>query len=174
MKSRDKIQSLLEAGHSSALRNEIIDYVGSSKTRMAALMHFFFHDKWRYGQRSAWPIGHIGCKNPKLIAPYLEKMVLGLDDNTKHDAVARNTIRIFADIAIPESLEGQLYDKCMAYVLDLKEPIAVRCFSLTVLQKIAAPYQELQEELLAVVYEYMPHGSAGFKVRCRRIIKAFS
>lgn len=170
--SQDKIQSLLDAGHTKELRNKIITYVGSSKPRMAALMHFFFHEKWRYGQRAAWPIGHLGSKQPKLIEPYLERMVKGLDD-ANHDAVARNTIRIFADIAIPENLEGPLYDKCMAYVLDLKQPIAIRCFSLSVLKKIAEPYPELQEELLAVVHEYMPHGSAGFKVRCRRILKAF-
>ncbi len=173
MKIKEKIQALLDAGHSTTIRNEIISYVGSSQPRMAALMDFFFHEKWRYGQRAAWPIGHIGSKQPQLIAPYLSKMVHELD-NAQHDAVVRNTIRIFADIAIPEELEGPLYDKCMAYVLDLKQPIAVRCFSLTVLKKIAKPYPELQEELLAVVHEYMPHGSAGFKVRCRRIIKAFS
>jgi len=173
MKSRDHIQTLLEAGHSSALRNEIVAYVGSSKKRMADLMHFFFHEKWRYGQRAAWSLGRIGVKNPELIQPYLNEMVAKLDDEV-HDAVKRNTVRIFEDIQIPEELEGPLYDKCLAFVIDTKVAIAIRCFSLTICGKIAEKYPDLQGELLEVAQEYMPHGSAGFKFRCRKLIKKFS
>jgi len=173
MNSKEHIQDLLEAGHSSALRNEIIAYVGDSKKRMGHLMHFFFHEKWRYGQRSAWAIGRIGAKQPKLIAPYLAKMVEILDKDT-HDAVKRNTVRIFEDIDIPEDIEGELFDKCLAFVIDTKAAIAIRCFSLTICGKVAEKYPELQSEVVEVIKEYMPHGSAGFKVRCRRLINQFT
>lgn len=171
--SREHIQNLLEAGHNTALRNEITTYVGSSKKRMGDLMHFFFHEKWRYGQRASWSIGQIGCKQPKLIAPYLEEMVKRLDGES-HDAVKRNTVRIFQDIDIPEDLEGPLFDKCLDFVIDTKIATAIRCFAITVCGKIANNYPELQEELVAVAQEYMPHGSAGFKYRCRKLIKRFS
>ncbi len=140
---------------------------------MADLMHFFFHEKWRYGQRASWSIGQIGLKQPKLIQPYLSKMVSKLDEDT-HDAVKRNTVRIFESIVIPEELEGPLFDKCLDFVIDTKIAVAIRCFSLTVCGKIAENYPELQSELVAVAHEYMPHGSAGFKFRCRKLIKKYS
>lgn len=171
--SKEHIQALLEAGHTSELRREIVAYVGTSKRRMAALMHFFFHEKWRYGQRASWSIGRIGVNHPQLIQPYLAKMVATLDKET-HDAVKRNTVRIFEDIEIPEALEGELFDKCLAFVLDTKAAIAIRCFSLTICGKVAEKYPELQSEVVAVAQEYMPHGSAGFKYRCRKLIKKFS
>lgn len=173
MSSREHIQTLLESGHNKELRNEIILYVGSSKKKMADLMYFFFHEKWRYGQRASWAIGEIGKKQPKLIRPYLEKMVASLDQPS-HDAIKRNTIRIFEDIDIPEEIEGELYDSCMAFIIDTKVATAIRCFSITVCGKVADKYPELRAELVEVAKEYMPHGTAGFKFRCGKLIKRFS
>lgn len=172
MESSTHIQSLLDAGHKKALRDEIVEHVGRSKSRMADLMSFFFHDEWRYNQRSAWSVGIIGAAKPKLIAPYLKKMLDGLETAT-HPAVPRNTIKIFTEISIPEELEGILFDKCMSYLEDTKAPIAVRCYSINVLEKIADKYPELQADLVAVVKEHLPHGTAGIKYRCRRVIKKF-
>ncbi len=172
MKEREHIREILEKGHSKALRNELITYVGNSAKKMKALMHFFFHDNLQYCQRSSWSVGVIGVENHKLVAPYLEQMVKTLD-NPKHDAVARNILRIFEDIDLPEDLEGHLCDKCFDYVENPKHAIALRAFGLTVLQKIARSYPELQSELVALVKEIMPMGSAAIKVRCRRVLKEF-
>jgi len=173
MTTKEHIQNILEAGHSTELRNKLIDYVGSNKKRMEVLMEFFFHEKWRYGQRASWSLGVIGIKQPHLIQPYLPMMVDMLDLDT-HDAVKRNIVRIFEGIEIPETVEGPLYDKCMSFVCDPKWAIAIRCFSLTVCAKVATKYPELQSELVEVAKEFMPHGSAGFKFRCRKVIAQFT
>ena len=169
----NRIQKLLDEGHTKTLRDEIIMYVGQSPKRMKELMSFFFHEKWRYNQRSAWAVGEIGVFSPDMIQPYLAKMLEGLD-NAKHIAIVRNTIKVYSEIAIPEDLEGELFDRCMKYVEDTKAAIAVRCYSVNVLETIASKYPELQEDLVAILSEHMPHGSAGFKYRCRRAIKRFS
>ena len=74
---------------------------------------------------------------------------------------------------IPEELEGLLCDKCFEYVENPKYAVALRAFGLTVLQKIARGYPELQLELVALVKEKMPMGSAAFKVRGRRVLEEF-
>jgi len=170
MTNRLKIKELLDAGHSKELRDEIIEFVGSSKPRMKALMSFFFHDNLRYNQKASWPIGIIGCKQKDLIQPYLTSMVKALD-NPSHDAQVRNTLRIFEDIAIPESVEGELCDKCFGYIMDVKAAVAIRAFAMTVLHKIVKKYPDLQQEFIAIIKEQMPHGTAAIKVRGRRILK---
>jgi len=166
------IQDLLDAGHSKELRDEIVDYVGNSKSRMKALMHFFFHEEWRYNQRASWAMMHVTQKHPHLAKPYLEKMVDNLD-KPQHDAIVRNTLRIFEDYPIPESLEGRLMDKCFAYLIDLKVAVAIRIFSMTVLLKIVQKYPELAFELRETLEDQMTYEvTSGFKGRANKTLKA--
>jgi len=170
MSNKTEIQALLDAGHSKKLRNDIIDFVGTSKPRMKALMGFFFHENLRYNQKASWPVGYIGRRHPKLIEPYLEQMVKALD-NPAHDAQVRNTLRVLEEVDIPEEIEGELCDKCFNYIQDLKSAVAIRAFAMTTLHKIVKKYPDLQQEFIAIIKEHMPHGTAAIKVRGRRILK---
>lgn len=174
MSAKQVIQDNLDKGHSREIRDEIVSYIGKSSAKMKALMSFFFHDEWRYNQRAAWPVLHISLQQPQLIKPYLAKLVANLEE-PKHDAVVRNSIRIFEDIDIPESIEGQLMDRCFAYLIDRKQAIAIRCFSMSVLAKIVDKYPELAFELKDILENELTYDvSAGFKVRAKRTLKAIS
>lgn len=166
----DLLMQMLEADRSRDQTNAIVEYVGVDKRRMRALMDLFFNDNWRYNQWAAWPVGFVGRKHPELIEPYLTKMVKCLDD-AKHDAVVRNTLRIFEEIQIPEALEGELFDKSFNFLTQPKYPVAIRVFAMTVLSRIAPKYPDLIPELLAEIQEHMPHGSAAFKSRGKKVIK---
>ncbi len=163
---RKEIKALLEEAHNKEQRDKIIDFIGSSSLKMKELMYFFLDEElhWRFNQRAAWPIGIIGRKFPDLIDPYLKEMVKRLG-NAKHDAVNRNIVRIFEKISIPKGIEGELYDKCFYFLNHPEQPIAVRCFSITVLFKIAKKYKEMLPELRETLLLYEGEGSAGFKNR---------
>ena len=174
MTSKEQIQEYLDAGHSKELRDDIIDYVGNSKVKMKSLMSFFFHDEWRYNQRAAWAVSHIGIKNPTLLKPYLDRMVKQMS-LPKHDAVVRNTLRIFEDINIPEEIEGELLDKCMNYLVDTKQAVAIRCFSMTVIDKIVSRFPELAPEVIEIINDQLEHPcTAGFKVRAKRTLHSMN
>lgn len=173
MSDKEYILNLIEQGHSVVLRDQILAYIGDDKQRMATLMSYFFHDNWVYNQRAAWPVGLIGEKKPEMIKPYIKKLVSGLPE-AKHDAVLRNTLRIFQKMDIPEDIQGDLYEICINLFIDLKQPIAVRVFSMSVLANIAEPYKELRQEVLDLVYEFLPLGSAGYKSRAKKVIKLLS
>jgi len=171
LKPKEVIQDLLDAGHSTVLRDEIVDYVGKSAPRMKALMYFFFHDEWIYNQRASWAVMHVTIKQPQLTEPYYERLIENLNE-PKHDAVVRNTLRIFQDNAIPESIEGELMDKCFDYLIDTKAANAVRVFSITVLLKIVQKYPELAFELRETLEDQLTYEvSAAFKSRGQKTLK---
>ena len=164
------IGDFLAGGQSKNKTNKIIEFVGNDPHKFEALMHYFFHDEWRWNQWAAWPLGYIGRTHPELIQPYLNKFIECLK-NPSHDAVARNILRILEDIDIPDDLTGPIFDISFSMLMDPKKPIALRVFSMTVLFKIAEPYPELLAELKAAIEEFLPHGSAGFKSRGGKTLK---
>jgi len=172
--AKEQIQEYLDAGHSKELRDDIISFVGNSKAKMKSLMSFFFHEEWRYNQRASWAVSHIGIKHPNLLIPYHERMVKQLS-LPKHDAVVRNTLRIFEDVDISEDIEGELLDKCMNYLVDPKQAVAIRCFSMTVIDKIVSRFPELAPEVIEIINDQLEHPcTAGFKVRAKRTLHSMN
>jgi len=171
----DEIKCLLEEDHSRKQTNTIVNFVGDDKKKMKALMSFFLDNKWewRFNQWAAWPVGYIGRKYPKLIIPYFEDLIRVMD-NPSHNAVLRNTIRILEDIEVPEKYEGEIYQRCFVFLNDPDQPIAIRCFSMSVVFNIAKKYPDLKNELIASLELHMPYGSAGFKSRGNKILNYLS
>jgi len=163
------IREELEREHSTASRNRIIDYV-DDENKMKELMDCFFSDDLRICQRASWPLTFIARKSPWLFNPYHERLVANLD-KPHHDAVIRNTVRIYEDIAIPESIEGLLFEKCFEYLVDRKVAIAIRAFSMTILEKLVIKFPDLQNELVEIIKEYMPEEKPAFRSRGRKILK---
>ncbi len=165
------IKKTLQGQQSKALIKEIVQYIGSDKNRFKALMDLFFEKNIRLSHRASWAVGYCGVDHPKLIYPYLEKMIDYLEKPI-HNAIKRNTTRILAEIEIPEKLLGRVADICFRFLDDPKEAIAVRVFSMSVCYNITLKEPELANELKIIIEDHYPHGSAGFKVRARRVLKA--
>ncbi len=105
------------------------------------------------------------------MTPWLSVLVANLRQSDLHDAIKRNTINIFEPLDFPAELDGDLADLCFGYLADPKEPIAIRCGSMTVLEKICRRVPELKSELRLLLEEHLEHGSAGFKSRAKTVLK---
>lgn len=170
MKYGPEIENFLVGNQSKQQTNNIIDFVGNEPMKMKALMAYFFHKEWRFNQWASWPLGFIGRNHPELLKPYHSMMIEALK-NPSHDAVARNILRVYEYIEIPDNIEGELFELGFGFLIDPKYPIAFRCFSMTVCYKISLKYPELQDELVAEIETHLPHGSPGFKSRGKKILK---
>lgn len=166
------LESYIRERHSREYAEKVAEYIGDDKKRFKELMNLFFVNDYRLNQRSSWAVLITIQKNPKLVKPYLPKMLKKLDEKV-HDAVIRNTIRIFEVIEIPESIEGELYAKCYHYLTSLQYPVAIKAFSMTVASRIALKYPELQNEILETIDYQLPHSTAAFKSRAKRVRAAF-
>ena len=157
--------------HSKRQCHKVVTYVGASPARFSQLVEVFLSGPYRITQRAAWPLSVCIENNPQLIAPHLKKI---LDYTLKpgvHDAVKRNVVRLLQFIDIPVRLQGQVAAICFQFFSNKKEPVAVRVFSMTVLSHLAKKLPELKNELIPLIEDQMPYGSAGFISRGRKVLK---
>ncbi len=163
------IKDLLLHEHSKFITNKVVDFVGDDPTKFSALMELFFDDDWLLNQRAGWPMAFIAIDHPQLIEPYKEKLIDNLY-HPSHNAVIRNTLRLFQAIKVPVDYEGKMYDLCSKLLLQIKEPVANKIFAMTVMYNIAKPYPELLSELKIILETQLPYEKPGYKSRAKKTI----
>ncbi|MDF1695092.1 MAG: hypothetical protein P1U56_04645 [Saprospiraceae bacterium] len=163
-------KQFLEENYSKEGALKVVQIIQKNPARMEELMECFFDKDLRTCQRAAWPAGMIADYEPQLIIPYLEKMLLNLEA-PQHDAVVRNTFRTLQNMDIPEEVEGLAFEKAFEFLFNPQNAIAIRVFAMSVCGNIALKYPELKHELIPVIEEQIPYGSAGFKNRGAKVLK---
>lgn len=156
---------LLSRPNNKDTRNEIIHLVGNNSELFDELINLFINGTSRVSQTLSWAIGVIGEEQPHLITPHHQTLVGLLSDSTKHNAVRRNIVRIYQTCEIPEEIEGKLYELSLSFILENKEAIAVRAFSMKICERIAKRYPELIPELMDSIESVLPGASSGLKNR---------
>jgi hypothetical protein len=157
--------------HSKAQTARIVHYVGKDKEKFAELMKLFLQGEYRVTQRSGWPLSICVEKCPELIQPYFKKLLDYLDKPGTHEAVTRNIVRILQYVEIPKRFQGRVMSACFEFVSTPDTPIAVKAFSLTVLEHLAEIYPEIKPELKVIIEERWEHETAAFRSRARKIMK---
>ena len=62
-------------------------------------------------------------------------------------------------------------DICFRFVEDPNEKVAVKAFSLTVLYNLSRKHPDIIPEVKLLIEQQMPHQTAGFKSRAKKILK---
>jgi len=127
--------------------NLVAKKIGTDKTLFKELMQIYFTDEDYMVLRASQVMSDISDVHPELLKPYLTKLIKHLNPDSI-DAVRRNTMRVFQTLDIPVELEGELFEKGMAYLKSATEPKAVKAFSMTVLRRICEKYPDLCSELI--------------------------
>jgi len=159
--------------HSKAQRDKIIEWVGDAQLRFDELFRLFLIDEYKVSQRASWPVSNCVEVYPEFIQHHLEELLQNLEKPNLHDAVKRNTVRILQEIPIPEKYHGQVMNICFGYVENPTEAVAIKAFSLTVLGNLAIQYPEIIPEIKLLIEDQLPHQTAAFKSRAKRLMKQF-
>jgi hypothetical protein len=157
--------------HSKKQCLKIVDWVGDDKKRFAELIYLMLNDEYRVAQRAAYPVSYCVQKHPELIKPWFGKMIKKMGDRKAHDAIRRNALRILEDVDIPEKYCGELFELSNHYLHDLKEPIAVRAFSISVMHNIAKKYPDLNTEVKHNAESLLHCGIPALESRSKNILK---
>lgn len=165
------IRTLLLKDNSKANVEAIATWVGTSVERMQELVNIFLNDEYRVVQIAAHAIGKIGDVHPEMILIHVDTFLKRLQDADVPVAVKRNVVRVLQYVDIPESLHGAAMNICFDYLADPNEAIAVRVFSMTVLDNLSKIYPEIRQELIAIIQDTLEQGcTAAFKARAKTIL----
>lgn len=157
--------------HSKRQCAKIVKWVGSDQERFDVLFKLFLNDEYRVVQRAAWPVSYCVEDHPEFIKKHYSKLLRNLNKKGIHEAVKRNTVRLLQYVEIPEKFHGQVMDICFNFINSSSEAVAVKAFSLTVLQNLAKQYPEIINEMNLVIEERWDHETAAFKARAKNILK---
>jgi hypothetical protein len=157
---------------SMTVKNKIMRYIGTDRKRFDSLMKVFLGDNYRLTQWAGWPMSDLVKEHPELIGPYLKPILKSIDKPGMHVAVKRNVMRVLQFIEIPKNVSGLAFDKAFGLFSDISEPVAVRVFAMQVITNIALNEPELKNEVTIAIEEQLPYGSAAFRNRGLKLIKA--
>lgn len=167
----DLREAILEE-HSKRNNLRIANYIGNDKKRFKELMLLFLGNEYRVTQRGSAVVSECAERHPELITPWIVKMTANLERTDIHDAVKRNTLRIFQSVELPEKVQGKLFDLSMQFLLSANEPIAVKAFAVFVLYNISCIHPELQQELKMVLTDLARHATEPALVhRYKKVLK---
>ncbi len=139
--------------------------------KMAAYLNALAKASNKENMRMSWVVSKCVDINKESLIPFTQQLVdiLCKSDST---AVQRNILRVFQVIQ-PQNDDqmGRLIDRAFSLFENLQSPIAVRVFAMTVLAKSCEKFPELKADLIFLIEQYYPHGSAGYKSRKKKLLK---
>jgi len=158
--------------HSKANCNKIVSWVGNSQPRFDELFDLFLNSEYRVNQRAAWPLSYCVIDHPHFIKKHFSQLIKNLHKPGIHDSVKRNSVRLLQHINIPKKFHGEVMDLCLHYVSSPEEPVAIKAFSLTILQNLSQEYPEIKNELKLIIEDRWPHETAAFRSRAKKFLKS--
>lgn len=164
------IEKELTRGHSKAITEQIVAYVGDSQLRFNLLISIFLSNSPRLTQRAAWPLSYCVKAHPVLVKPHYSALLKFLAQPGTHDAVKRNIMRLLQFVEIPARFHGKVIEQSFR-LMDPNEPVAVRVFALTVLANLCRQHPDLKQELKLIIEDHLPFGSAAYRSRAKKILR---
>jgi len=170
--SKQELESMILAGNSRFNVDLVANFIGTNEELFKELIELTHRGDKPIAQRASWIMTVVTDKYPWMILPYLNEITDKLPKYSLiHPALARNTLRQLAQIEIPEELMGKLFDCCYNFLIDTKQPVAIRVYSMQVLFNISVKEPELQGELKLILETYLNESSAGFMSRAGKLLK---
>jgi hypothetical protein len=165
------LRETLLTEHSKAQTNKIIKWIGNDQKRFDELFDLFLNDEYRVVQRAAWPLSYCVISHPQLIKKHFARLVKNMKKPGLGDSVKRNTVRLLQHIQIRGKFLGDIMNTCFDYLIDPKEKVAVKAFSLTILDNLSKQYPEIRQELKTIIEDRWDTETAAFRSRAKKILK---
>lgn len=138
---------------------------------LAALIEIIFENKPILSQRAGWVLTFINKKDKKdknILTAYLPQLIENLNNTSIHDAVKRNTFKLFEKRNAPENYEVKLLDLAIRYLQNKNEAIAIRVFAMTVMVNSSLMYPELKNEIKAIILDQYDAESPAYVSRAKK------
>ena len=150
---------------------KVVTYIGDSFERYEELIQLIVANDSPLAEKAAWAMTHCHDKDVGFFDEFYSEMTQVLGDDSYSDSVKRNIVRILQFKKVPEEYEATVINNCFELLANKKSAVAVKVFSLGVLENMVKRYPELKNELIACIEELLPNASSGLKNRGQHILK---
>ncbi|MBP9212216.1 MAG: hypothetical protein KBF97_05405 [Bacteroidetes bacterium] len=170
MTFREEIEEGLLGRYSRAAMLRLHRRIGSDPERFAVLARLVLSQDADIVLRASWLLTLCAERTPSLLLPWIPKLITAAARTDASDALRRNIVRSLQFIDIPRRSQGRAAELCFGFLQDAAVPIAAKAFSMTVLANIARSEPDLKHELVLVIEQLVPYGSAGIRSRARKVL----
>jgi hypothetical protein len=147
------------------ISQELVHYPENFEVLMEIALYSDHPKSWR----AAWLADKINDKHPKLIIPFIEKMIQRLKTAINHSK-KRHLLKLLSMHEIPEIHLSFLLDYCLRCFTSAAEPIAVRVHAMQILYNISEKEPEFKPELFSLIqHERELHPTAGIHARGKKL-----
>lgn len=143
----------------------------ASPSYFAALVRYISDKDKVVAVRASWCLNWAAREHPALITPHVGALAIPLLEPGAPEGVVRNCASILQIAVIPEAYQGTLMNACFDLVTAPSTPIAIKAFSLTILENLSKEYPEIQSELRLIIETQMENETAAFRSRGKKILK---
>ncbi len=124
-----------------------------------------------YSRRAAWVISHVVDRDPGMINHQHLEELIALAPELQTDAGKRCMTRILSIALIPESLQGEVVDRCFTWLNSTEESIAVRNYCIDTLWRFSREIPEIGIELTAMLEHHQERFSTGLKNKSAKVLR---
>ena len=109
---------------------------------------------------------------PEMLKP-VSRMIISKLEGLRSYSVLRNYLKLYAEVPVNLSAREKaiLMNGCFGYLTDSKVPVAVKVFSMEILNNLSAEFPDIGRELYNIVEDQYDDGTPGFKSRARKILR---
>lgn len=165
-----ELKKQLHLEHSKSNTNFIVTKIKSGQLSLPDVFSIIKDNEVLFAQRAAWIISTLSDQNKELLLPHYDDLI-SLIDRKHHDAVLRASYRTLASMTIMEKDQALLFDNSMFFLNNKHTAVAIKTWVIDVLMNIAAPYPDLQNEILLSIKPQLPFASSGLKGKIMKTIK---
>lgn len=156
------LEDLLKIDQSRKNIDQVVALIVPQPELFDQLWQIFLKDLEPQSRRAAWAIDIINEKYPLIQPAHIDQLVEVIQD-FRHDGMRRHSLRIIESHQItPKNIE-KLTDICFRWLEDNSMPVAIKMYSIKILERIAGEEPEIIRELIDIIEIQMNEATPGFR-----------
>ncbi len=154
-------------------KRQVVDFVNlilANRWHEKELIHSLLNgdDKTQY--LCSWIISDLSEIKPELLNPYIFEIITKANSST-HLGVKRNLFKAIQFIEKSDSVKEELGIICLNCLQNPKETIAVKSYSITILEGLIVDFPEFLDEINFELEKQLPNATPAFANRAHRFMK---
>lgn len=166
----EKLKRLLEAEHSKKQKDLITKEILAGNIPISEIVAILKSNDGILAQRGAYVITGLHDDNLDHLKPFLSDLWASILPKS-HQAIPRAVYRYFAEIDLPEDLEGEVFEIGSQTFKSKKTPIAIKVHIMNILTNVGVKYPEIKDEVAFLIKEQLAESSLGYRSRAKKELK---